>query len=348
MCDVVVTLNEDLKVCDPSNALQTFFGYNLHDRHITDTVQLEDRLRLESSIDQARSLRVPQCLSVMLQRKSVSFEATILLVAVGVTKQRYLVGIRREPKDAAFLMPEELHTPQGCFEAEPIPVNVVTRRLESCLSGVAVESEITFTLSNSTHPVCKAMPQDSASVQTMLVSQDIDGLSLSVASATRVETKSRLPPPLPCDASGREPRQSIRPSSGSGKRRPSMPQPRKRCYRSSASSDGDGSSSAPDSDDTPRSDASHFPRNLNGIWVAMDYQNDLSDWLQRLQIDTSTGRVIDGEGNTTWLRKGMDGPNSKTCLEGGILEYSHSLKIMTRTGKSGVKVSYQSIVSERA
>jgi hypothetical protein len=80
----------------------------------------------------------------------------------------------------------------------------------------------------------------------------------------------------------------------------------------------------------------------------MDYQNDLSDWLQRLQIDTSTGRVIDGEGNTTWLRKGMDGPNSQTCLEGGILEYSHSLKSMIRTGKSGVQVSYQLIVSELA
>jgi len=69
LCDIVISLAADLRVCDTDSVYCGFFGRDIHGRPFTELlVGYDKEARFQPRIDHASASQAPVCLHVTLQQ----------------------------------------------------------------------------------------------------------------------------------------------------------------------------------------------------------------------------------------------------------------------------------------
>eukprot|EP00411_Alexandrium_monilatum_P030106 CAMPEP_0175365178 /NCGR_PEP_ID=MMETSP0095-20121207/18492_1 /TAXON_ID=311494 /ORGANISM="Alexandrium monilatum, Strain CCMP3105" /LENGTH=533 /DNA_ID=CAMNT_0016663155 /DNA_START=42 /DNA_END=1640 /DNA_ORIENTATION=- len=96
LCDIIVKLNEDLKVFGSESMLDSFFEKSMEGRPFTDVLASSDIPRFKSLINSVSASQVHACMPVTIRKASSICEAHLLLVDAGRSMPRYFLGIRVE------------------------------------------------------------------------------------------------------------------------------------------------------------------------------------------------------------------------------------------------------------
>jgi len=96
LCDLVIWLNADQRVCDNSVIHLSFFGRNIYGEPFHSVLAQADKERFKKSMQLASSSQVSQLIPVTILRQGSTIEGHILVVDTGSSSRRYLVGVLAE------------------------------------------------------------------------------------------------------------------------------------------------------------------------------------------------------------------------------------------------------------
>lgn len=96
LCDIIVKLTEDLRVCGTEAMLDAFFEQKMEGRLFSEVLADGDCLRFKALVSTVSSEQVHACMPVTIRKKSSICEASLLLVDTGRSMPRYFLGIRAE------------------------------------------------------------------------------------------------------------------------------------------------------------------------------------------------------------------------------------------------------------
>jgi len=96
LCDIILKLTEDLRVCGTESMLDAFFEQKMEGRSFMDVLADTDRARFMALISGVSTSQVHACMPLTIRKRSSLCEAHVLLVDTGRCMPRYFVGIRVE------------------------------------------------------------------------------------------------------------------------------------------------------------------------------------------------------------------------------------------------------------
>eukprot|EP00443_Scrippsiella_acuminata_P023026 CAMPEP_0115318644 /NCGR_PEP_ID=MMETSP0270-20121206/79316_1 /TAXON_ID=71861 /ORGANISM="Scrippsiella trochoidea, Strain CCMP3099" /LENGTH=417 /DNA_ID=CAMNT_0002738231 /DNA_START=1 /DNA_END=1251 /DNA_ORIENTATION=- len=135
LCDVVLTMGPDLRVCDQELSHQSFFGHAVHGELFSSMVSVHDQERFSLLIAQATCLQLPQCIHLTLVRDTGSFDAEVLAVATGSGAQQYILGVKADlPLNTAVANIEPEVSRMGVISAH-VPHDEDERQIEVASVG---------------------------------------------------------------------------------------------------------------------------------------------------------------------------------------------------------------------
>jgi len=101
LCDFVVSLGDDLRICVRDHAADSFFGKPMLGACLDASLAEVDVERLKNALHQASSTQIPQCLQITLMEGGhQGREAKLLVAGTGADHPKYIVGISAEPRHA--------------------------------------------------------------------------------------------------------------------------------------------------------------------------------------------------------------------------------------------------------
>lgn len=120
LCDLVLQLDGELRICERSPAADNFFGRSMLSVSFSETVGESDLQRLRSALDLASSSKIPQCLPITLRSARGRVEAHLLITDTGATPQKFVVGISNQNDEAVGESYEMTHfaLPPLCDERD--------------------------------------------------------------------------------------------------------------------------------------------------------------------------------------------------------------------------------------
>mmetsp|Transcript_7637 Transcript_7637/g.17993 ORF Transcript_7637/g.17993 Transcript_7637/m.17993 type:complete len:524 (+) Transcript_7637:93-1664(+) len=96
LCDIIVKLTEDLRVCGAEPVLDSFFEQAMDGKMFVEVLGAHDSERFKALVSTVSSSQVHACMPVTIRKMSSLCEAHLLLVDTGRTMPRYFIGIRVE------------------------------------------------------------------------------------------------------------------------------------------------------------------------------------------------------------------------------------------------------------
>mmetsp|Transcript_112956 Transcript_112956/g.319608 ORF Transcript_112956/g.319608 Transcript_112956/m.319608 type:complete len:520 (-) Transcript_112956:56-1615(-) len=124
LCDIIVKLTEDLRVCGSEAMLDCFFEKKMEGRLFTEVLAEGDRVRfaaLVQAISCQNGGEVHSCMPVTLRKSSSMSEAHLLLVDTGRSMPRYFVGIRVEMEHLDGVHMASVDAGQPPVPGPPVP-----------------------------------------------------------------------------------------------------------------------------------------------------------------------------------------------------------------------------------
>eukprot|EP00929_Paragymnodinium_shiwhaense_P053868 TRINITY_DN27009_c0_g1_i1.p1 TRINITY_DN27009_c0_g1~~TRINITY_DN27009_c0_g1_i1.p1 ORF type:complete len:680 (-),score=116.71 TRINITY_DN27009_c0_g1_i1:159-2198(-) len=147
LCDVVVKVDNDLRICDSSRRVATFFERSVEGLEFVELLSDMDKNRFLQLVATASSMSCPACLPFTFRKNSSNCDVHLLLVDLDMSHPRYLIGIRIQgdvPIDTSASQPDFMALPgQTLVSGESSGRNKFK-------PNKAAESEISFSLSEST------------------------------------------------------------------------------------------------------------------------------------------------------------------------------------------------------